>query len=433
MFDSIKRIRGAVVGALFDVIVLVILLELALRIVPSLIPGSLLVDFDPSLRSAIAERIGLSRLADTVPIVRGDGGPPFTVYRPHAVVRHDIDDADAIESVSMDSMGFCNVPADAGDRMHNEIILIGDSIAWCTGVRPEDTFASKLGRKTKAAAYNISTLGIGPYEYIELLKQFGIQKSPKIVILNIYGGNDLRDVIAYASYREAVRASGGMGVASSPCSLSRALCPLYRTLKEGPFGRTSYAFNLIRNVLRKGLEHVRTFAKRALERDSPGQEVNFRYRIRTADGKTIAFNSKNSDLDEVEYARYIVDGRANLEIFTQPLEAFKNLALEQHFTPVVTYLPSAYSAYGEEVTFEDPAVGEILKIASERERLFLADKTRELGIAFLDLTLPLMARSRDSASDENLYFPTSVHLTRFGHEVVASSLANFLQSQGMLR
>ena len=39
--------------------------------------------------------------------------------------------------------------------------------------------------------------GIGPYEYVQVLKQFGLQRRPRIVIMNIYEGNDLRDTLRY--------------------------------------------------------------------------------------------------------------------------------------------------------------------------------------------------------------------------------------------
>jgi hypothetical protein len=208
---------------------------------------------------------------------------------------------------------------------------------------------------------------------------------------------------------------------------------MYRALKEGPLGRKSYAFNLIRDVLRKGLESVHTFEKHAFERASPHQKTNFRYRVTTADDRRVAFNSKNNDLDEVEYARYVVSGQVDLELFTSPLEAFRNLAREYQFTPVVTYLPSAYSAYGDAVTFEDSAVGAVLRTASERERAFFRKKTQEFGIAFLDLTPSLADRSRDPSFGENLYFPSSMHLTAVGHQIVASALADFLRSHGLLR
>ena len=50
-------------------------LESALRLVPRAIPLSLLTEFEPTLRSAIAKQRKLQRVEDTVLVPRDDGGP----------------------------------------------------------------------------------------------------------------------------------------------------------------------------------------------------------------------------------------------------------------------------------------------------------------------------------------------------------------------
>ena len=54
----------------------------------------------------------------------------------------------------------------------------------------------------QAPAYNLSVAGIGPYEYVELLRRYGLPLGPRVVVMNIYEGNDLRDVLKFVRHRE---------------------------------------------------------------------------------------------------------------------------------------------------------------------------------------------------------------------------------------
>src|SRR5437773_11944810 len=63
-------------------------LELALRLFPSAIPLSLLTEFEPTLRSAIAKQRKLQRVEDTVLVPRDDRGPAdrMWIYKPGVAV-----------------------------------------------------------------------------------------------------------------------------------------------------------------------------------------------------------------------------------------------------------------------------------------------------------------------------------------------------------
>ena len=52
-----------------------------------------------------------------------------------------------------------------------------------------------------ATTYNLGVPGVGPYEYLEILRRFGLALEPRIVLLNIYEGNDLRDAVRFDEQR----------------------------------------------------------------------------------------------------------------------------------------------------------------------------------------------------------------------------------------
>src|SRR6185295_1563006 len=88
-----------------------------------------------------------------------------------------------VESAVMDERGFCNEEP-IGNPPY-DVITLGGSIAWCHAVAVGETWTSRLARLTGLTTYNLSVQGIGPYEYIQILKQIGLPLRPRIVILNI--------------------------------------------------------------------------------------------------------------------------------------------------------------------------------------------------------------------------------------------------------
>jgi hypothetical protein len=68
-----------------------------------------------------------------------------------------------------------------------------------------------------------------------------------------------------------------------------------------------------------------------------------RYDIRFPDGNTVTFNSRNGDLDEVTFARALVRDKFSVDLFESPLRTLVALGREHGFTPIVVYIPSAYT------------------------------------------------------------------------------------------
>lgn len=394
------------------------LLEGALRLFPGLIPLPLLVGFEPSLRSVIAGRRHLPTEQTMRLLERDDGGPPLRVYQPLAEITYEFNDPGTVRTVKMDRAGFCNPEENAYDRSAFDLVTIGDSFTWCMTVNPQDAWPHQFAMLTGRSVYNLGVAGRGLHEYIQILKQFGLQKSPRVVVMNVYEGNDLRDADQYHRYVREVRDSGGTSPTSTPCTIPYTLCVFYRVIKEGPVGRRSYAFNLTAAAIRSGRDRVARMWDRPDA--SPAGEENFRYTVRAND-LTVQFNPENSDLDEVTYAKRLRAGEVGLELFQDALENFVTLAGEHGFIPVVTYTPSAYTAYADSVEFKEPAVEDIMQWFSARQREYFKTESRELGYTFIDFT-PALAAASDTAGGL-LYFPTNLHLTALGHRVVAEALA----------
>lgn len=390
-------------------------LEVALRVFPQAISYGLLREFEPSVRARIAARRSLPKLSDTVTLPRDDGGPDKTmwIYKPLTDVTLDFDEPGIVKTVRTDKMGFCNPSADAYDVAKIDVAAIGDSFTWCTSVEPAATWPYRLSGRTGRSTYNFGLPGRGLYEYLQILTRFAVAKSPDVVVVNIYEGNDLRDAVRY---HEARVDAGGPDV-QRPCPYSSEfLCATHERLATAALARHSYVYNLLLAAVWR------------LAYESRQSEIDFQYSVELADGTRVAFNSGNRDRDEVGNAAAVHDGVFGPDLFDEGLQRFMALSRTHHFAPVVLYTPSAYSAYVDTARFDDPAIAESLRFFSETQREYFSRKARDLGYHFVDATDALRQAARRQPPEGLLYFRSNVHLTPAGHEVVARALESTLES-----
>ncbi len=397
---SVKLAAGA-----FAVVLGFVALEVALRIVPDRIPPKLLILFEPSLRARIAAgAFPLQR--DFREVARDDGGPPLFVPKPNSPVVSIDRTADGVDR-STDELGFCNPPGRYEGASRIDVIALGDSFSWCHAVRPDQAWPARLGEGTGLTVFSLGLGGKGPYEYVQYLRAFGLAKHPRVVVMNVYGGNDLRDAVAYRDFRDAT-ARGEKPPSSEPQNVLPGLV-------SSAVGRNSYAINL-----------AVALASRLASRDAGDWEktgVNFRYTL-ALPGGAVPFNVENRDRDEVVSARHLADGTTPLAIWEDALARFATLSRDHGFTAVVSYTPPAYAAYGELATFDDRSIVPVMTEYDAAQKRFLAGRAAALGFLFHDLTPDLQAAAHEPDATL-LYDAVHVHLTARGNDVVAASLARF--------
>lgn len=381
--------------------------EGTLRLLPSAVPTNVLLYFEPGLRSRIA-RGRYSTHDETILLERDDGGPKLRVFKPFTHKVYETEDFGSLKVVTADEIGFCNPPGRYRATPTIDLLAIGDSFTWCHAVDAEQTWALRTGSLAGLSAYNLGHGGQGLYEYLQILKHFGLERSPKAVIMNIYEGNDLRDADEFQRFRDQDTAED----VNQPAAGWRAT----------PVARSSYLYNL----LCAGFEYLSEH--RALARGK--NAIDFRYRVGTAE-HGVMFNEVQSDRDEVLYARRLRAGTIDLSIFDEALEAFTALGREHGFAAIVAYSPSAYTAYRDHVTFLDSTLAADLRWLSDAQRPYFAAKAVELGYRFIDLTPHLERAIHGFAPAELLYYPTTLHYSPRGHEVVARALAELLSEIGI--
>lgn len=384
-------------------------LEAGLRLAPETISPRLLILFEPGLR----ERIASGRLpvkSDAAWIERDDGGPTFYILKPNTrIISIDHTETDRVS----DEIGFCNPPGSYADHERIDIIALGDSFTFCHEVYDVETWPYRLGELTGRSTYNLGRPGSGLSEYLQLLRHFGLEKRPRVVVMNVYGGNDLRDAAYLAEYVSARERGEELGEVK----------PALPWLTHGALGRRSYGLNLLG-----------AFASRVVARD-PAEYlragIDFEYTLELDDGP-LPFNVENRDLDEVAFARRLARSELSIEeLWDPPLRRFAALSREHGFVGVITYTPSAHEAYGARTRFDDPSIQPELAALSAAQRGYLARRAPELGLLFHDFTPALQDATRRATEADLLYDARSVHYTAEGHATVARSLARFLESEGL--
>lgn len=406
-----RGVLGVLLLVFISSLVPLLFLEVVLRVSPGLISKPVLLEFPKTLRREIAIRLGLPVKQARRCISsseRYDGGPELCIAYPDFEWIQQVDEVDtgygAQERILQDSNGFCNIGSKS-ERQHNDFLFIGDSFTWCWTLQPDKTFSALLESKLGYTTYNLGFPGIGPYEYVEILQRFGLKLSPKIVIMNIYEGNDLRDGIRYwRSVRENAGRGKGSGKGQDMNAERQSL--LTRVIDS------SYSLNFI------------GAAVESTHKQLSREQLNFRYRVRV-EGESIPMNVVDSDRDEVKIARRLKRGEIDMELWKKALEKFVSLAQQHRFLPIVTYIPSAHTAYASSVVFEDKEVGRDVVFLSNSQREYLSTLADELSFAYFDLTPELQNAVSNGAL---AYFPGNVHLTERGHALIAELLAPKLRS-----
>jgi hypothetical protein len=414
------KLAKTLVAVLVPVTIIVGGLEIATRFVPEVVPLEILQRFHADVRHAIAEARKLPNRAQVMIVERDDGGPLLRRYRPNTTTNttivKDMGDPGATPEMVTDGLGFCNPGAQTYEAKDIDIIVIGDSFTWCSTVEAAQAWPARLAELSGRSLYNLGIPGIGLHEYLVLLRTFGLRKSPEIVIMNVYEGNDLRDALRFHRHRENTSRS------TNPAACKVRLCEW--------LGSWSYAFNLARGAWIQLLRPLLDFGlKSQIEQAAVKDKPNFRYWVER-DGLKVPFNESNGDRDEIIHAMLLEQGAISLSLFDDALLTFIELSEEHGFVPVVLYSPSAHTAYRKGIRFEDESIARTLSTYSDRLRAYFRTKSEEYNYHFLDLTEFLQRHSEEITHrdlEQFVYFPNSVHYSPAGHNVVAEEAWRFLE------
>jgi hypothetical protein len=159
----------------------VLVAELALRIVPGLMP------------THAANRARLFRDLGSVR-TRPDPYIGF-LYPPNfrGTMRH----YDAIFSFSTDAHGFRN--AEPWPK-RADVVALGDSLTFGFGVSDGQSWVDLAGRALRTAVVNLALPGFGPLQQLRVYEAFGASLRPKIVLVGFFPANDFWDTAKFIEW-----------------------------------------------------------------------------------------------------------------------------------------------------------------------------------------------------------------------------------------
>jgi len=236
-----KRFVQGLVVVSIPVLLILGLAEALLRLSPSLIGLALLERFPDRLKSEIATTLGLPSKAAYNIIAsasRQDNGSDLYLPLPNASYFTPAEPADkaagAIESFTVDALGYCN-PREKAAGTPPKILVLGGSVPSCAGVDAQSVFSAQLGEVTGLATYDMTVGGVGPNEYVEVLRRDGLALRPKIVVrlilrpMTCATASDIRttlpDTVAPAANRES---GASLSHQVTSCLLSKPVLKSWR-------------------------------------------------------------------------------------------------------------------------------------------------------------------------------------------------------------
>jgi len=287
--------------------------------------------------------------------------------------------------------GFCN-PKEL-EKYDNAIASFGDSFTYCLAVEPNDAWPMLLsmGEDNNVGKFNYGAPGTGPWEYYNIIKN-KINSNHRIIVVAIYEGNDLRDTY-------------------SPADTSKSNEKEVRLFISNFLGNY-YLPNLIIGVIKK-----------IKFRKNEKQGYNFKY-IKISNEEKILFNINNIDQDEVEFAQKIASKEINSEkiysFWSEPMGLISSLVNKNKSELIYIYIPSAYTSFGDSVSFFDKDIELLSKNFSKvQSSIFnkICDNNNYHCINLIDDFIKYNYNNRFPS-----HFPSNLHLTSKGHQLVAKSV-----------
>ena len=120
------------------------------------------------------------------------------VRKPFVSWKGYVPDVDRIVEYRTDENGFRNAP---GQRQA-DIVFIGDSFTEAATVAEQETFVQRVKQATGLSVVNLGRGAYGPQQELIVLKRYGLAYKPRVVVWQLFEGNDLTDAEQFAEWKK---------------------------------------------------------------------------------------------------------------------------------------------------------------------------------------------------------------------------------------
>ena len=279
-----------------------------------------------------------------------------------------------------DENGFRNGPG----ITRAEIAFVGDSYTEAAQVEESETFVQRVARESKRSAVNLGRGAYGPQQELLVLRRYALTYNPKIVIWQLFEGNDLADAQEFVIWRE------------NPDRLIQGLTGRYL---QNSFFHPFFALTV---------RSKNKVTARFVHGDGVESRMMLRYRW---------------------MPRQTVEREEGFTETTSALEEGYRLCRERGIRMVVLFVPTQVRVNGHRLRFDSEA---------DRERFYpeptddavldfgtrLRAFCQELGCELIDVYPAFKQQALEDSS--GLYIPEDEHLHTKGHEIIAGLILDRL-------
>jgi len=294
-----------------------------------------------------------------------------------------------------DEYGFRNGPMPESGW---DVVVLGDSNVEF-GHDEHDTFTARLAVLSGLTIRNLGTGSYSPFQYLSVLKRYGLTPRPRYVVFCFSETTDIADIPKFLQWKADHSGYGNFDLTGKNF-LRRYIMAL-------------------RDVLYPPLVWIVD----GFSEDPPAGDL---VTIKLKDSSMKAVFSYKNETRALNELLQLNEWIILKELLTQ----FKAIALENNIVPIVVFIPTKAHIYAEYVT-SDSAVN---WMAIREQQIAAKDNTesavqalcRVVGLEFITLST---AFNRAAAHGELLYYPFDTHWNSEGRQVAASVLAQRLNSR----
>ena len=305
---------------------------------------------------------------------------------------------------STDAEGFRN----SDSRQDSDVVLLGDSFVEY-GDNIADTLAPRLEKHLNGLTVrNLGKSGYGPFQYLEVLRRYGIERHPRYAVFCFYEGNDISDIQNYMKWKSENKPHEFTYAIGSEPFLQRYIVALKSTVRYIADSTWPTLDLAVQKIL--GGKHI-----------YPDLVV-----IRLGRGET--YETIFEDKLIAETTEDTLQSQSWIQLKSL-LSEFKTLAVENNIKPMIVYIPSVPQVYADYTTDEsgrewrDIRARQIISMGQAPRAMALL--ANQLQIALIDLTPIYRGAAQDGRM---LYGSFNVHWNAEGRELAARVIAEKLTS-----
>jgi hypothetical protein len=400
--DGKKRVFEPVLGnlvlAILGLVIALGSVELVMRVFPNWVP--LEVRVNPPARRVKAF------IDETYDLRQSDGD--LWHYMGGNIAPLSPDQNQVIAHIHMitDANGFRNAPP---EKATYGIVALGDSFTKASGVATPWT--QKLAEYTGSDVLNLGEVGFGPQDELKVLRQYGLKKQPKWVILAYFEGNDLYDAASYNQASPFILLRFGKYI------LSRSIEALQQRRSVGAQAAAipTYRYPITMRINHKELKMVffsSYISWLALSKESIAASQNYRL-VR----ETILQMQALSESAGANFLLVYVPSKSH--IYLPYLNDPDTIAQVFADVPLIELDDTGLLQFRD-----DTATPELVHQYMDDQARLLADFAAENHIRFLNLT-PIF--QEEAGTGTELYYPFDTHWNQLGHDLAAVSIKEYIE------